>query len=278
MFSKKMIMIVGAIILIAVNIIILSVNSQDRTPSTRIGQVALFFVSPFQNLASDSIHLVQDIWRHYFNLVSVSKKNDSLVDALKAANEKNNRLRELELSHSRLQRLLDFKPEINRQVVAAVVVGKDPSPWLKTVVIDKGTDEGVQRGMPVVTPDGIAGLVIDASDSYAKVLLITDQNSALDALTQTTRARGIVKGESSGKLRLDFVLRRHDITAGDIIITSGLDGVFPKGLRVGYVHEVIKPNSGIFQEVSVTPYVDFEKLEEVLVIIDTPKPVEFSEP
>ena len=278
MFSKKMIMIVGAIILIAVNIIILSVNSQDRTPSTRIGQVALFFISPFQNFASDSIHLAQDIWRHYFNLVSVSKKNDSLVNALKAANEKNNRLRELELSHSRLQRLLDFKPEINRQVVAAVVVGKDPSPWLKTVVIDKGADEGVQMGMPVVTPDGIAGLVIDASDSYAKVLLITDQNSALDALTQTTRARGIVKGESSGKLRFDFVLRRHNITAGDIIIASGLDGVFPKGLRVGYVHEVIKPNSGIYQEVSVTPYVDFEKLEEVLVIIDTPKPVKFSEP
>jgi len=278
MFSKKMIMIVGAIILIAVNIIILSVNSQDRTPSTRIGQVALFFASPFQNLASDSIHLVQDIWRHYFNLVGVSKKNDSLVNELKAANEKNNRLRELELSHSRLQSLLEFKPNLERPVVAAVVVGKDPSPWLKTVVIDKGRDGGVQRGMPVVTPDGIAGLVIDTSDSYAKVLLIIDQNSALDALTQTTRARGIVKGESSGKLRLDFVLRRHDITAGDIIITSGLDGVFPKGLRVGYVHEVIKPNSGIFQEVSVTPYVDFEKLEEVLVIIDTPNPEKFSEP
>ena len=273
-----MIMIAGAIILIAVNIIILSVNSQDRTPSTRIGQVALFFISPFQNLASDSIHLVQDIWRHYFNLVGVSKKNDNLVNALKAANEKNNRLRELELSHSRLQSLLDFKTNLESQVIAAVVVGKDPSPWLKTVVIDKGTDEGVQRGMPVVTPDGIAGLVIDASDSYAKVLLITDQNSALDALTQTTRARGIVKGEFSGKLRLDFVLRRHDITAEDIIITSGLDGVFPKGLRVGYVQEVIKPNSGIFQEVSVTPYVDFEKLEEVLVIIDTPNPVKFSEP
>ena len=74
------------------------------------------------------------------------------------------------------------------------------------------------------------------------------------------------------------MLRRHDITEGDIIISSGLDGVFPKGLRVGYVHEVIKPNSGIFQKVSVTPYVDFEKLEEVLVIINTPKPVKFSEP
>jgi rod shape-determining protein MreC len=278
MFSKKMIMIVGAIILIAVNIIILSVNSQDRTPSTRIGQVALFFIAPFQEFASNSIIFVQNIWRNYFDLVGVSQKNDSLVKALKAANEKNNSLRELELSHARLQRLLEFKSDLRKQVVAVAVVGKDPSPWLKTIVIDKGTDEGVQRGMPVVTPDGIAGLITDASTGYAKVLLITDQNSAVDALTQATRARGIVKGESSGKLRLDYVLRRHDITVGDVIISSGLDGVFPKGIRIGYVHEVIKPNSGIFQEVSVTPYVDFEKLEEMLVIIDSPEPVKFSEP
>jgi rod shape-determining protein MreC len=278
MFSKKMIMIVGAIVLIAVNIIILSVNSQDRTPSTRTGQIALFFISPFQEFASSSIHFIQNIWRYYFDLVDVSQQNDRLVKALKAANEKNNTLRELELSRSRLQGLLEFKPDLKRQVAAAAVVGKDPSPWLKTVVINKGTDEGVQRGMPVVTPDGIAGLVIDASSGYAKVLLITDQNSAVDALTQSSRARGIVKGESSGKLRLDYVLRRHDIVEGDIIISSGLDGVFPKGLRVGYVHEVIKPNSGIFQEVSVTPYVDFEKLEEVLVIVDSPEPVRFSEP
>ena len=278
MFSKKMIMIVGAIVLIAVNIIILSVNSQDRTPSTRVGHVALFFVSPFQEFTSDGIHLIQNIWRNYFDLVGVSQNNDLLVKALKAANEKNNHLRELELSHARLQRLLELKPDLKRRVVAAAVVGKDPSPWLKTVVIDKGMDGGVQRGMPVVTPDGIAGLITDASAGYAKVLLITDQNSAVDALTQTTRARGMVKGESSDKLRLDYVLRRNDILAGDIIISSGLDGVFPKGIRIGYVHEVIKPNSGIFQEVSITPYVDFEKLEEVLVIIDLPEPVTFSEP
>ncbi|HHE73744.1 MAG: rod shape-determining protein MreC [Deltaproteobacteria bacterium] len=278
MFSKKMIMIVGAIILIAVNIIILSVNSQDRTPSTRIGQVALFFVSPFQEFASNGIHFAQNIWRNYFDLVGVSRENDSLIKALKIANEKNNSLKELELSHARLQSLLEFKPDLKRQVTVAAVVGKDPSPWLKSVVIDKGTDEGVQRGMPVVTPDGIAGLVTDASSSYAKVLLITDQNSAVDALTQSTRSRGIVKGESSDKLRLDYVLRRHDITEGDIIISSGLDGVFPKGLRVGYVHEVIKPNSGIFQKVFVIPYVDFEKLEEVLVIIDSLEPVKFSKP
>ena len=105
-------MIAGAIILIAVNIIILSVNSQDRTPSTRIGQVTLFLISPFQEFLSNGIHFVEDIWRHYFDIVGVAQQNDSLVNALKAANEKNNSLKELELSHSRLQNLLEFKSDL----------------------------------------------------------------------------------------------------------------------------------------------------------------------
>jgi rod shape-determining protein MreC len=277
MFSKKMIMIVGAIILIAVNIIILSVNSQDRTPSTRIGQFTLFLISPFQETVSNGIHFVEDIWRHYFDLVGVAQQNDALSKGLMLANEKNNRLKEIELSHTRIQLLLNFKSNLKQQMVAAAVVGMDPSPWFKTVVIDKGRDSGVQQGMPVVTPGGIAGLISDASTAYAKVLLITDQNSAVDALVQGTRVRGIVKGEPSGRLSLDYVLRRHDVVKGDIIISSGLDGVFPKGIQIGYVHEVNKPNSGIFQEVSVTPYVDFEKLEEVLVIVDAPEPMEFSD-
>jgi len=270
-----MIMIVGAIILIAVNIIILSVNSQDRTPSTRIGQFTLFLISPFQETVSNGIRFVEDIWRHYFDLVGVAQQNDALSQGLMLANEKNNRLKEIELSHTRIQGLLNFKSDLKQQMVAGAVVGMDPSPWFKTVVIDKGRDSGVQQGMPVVTPDGIAGLISDASTGYAKVLLITDQNSAVDALVQGTRARGIVKGEPSGRLSLDYVLRRHDVAKGDIIISSGLDGVFPKGIQIGYVHEVNKPSSGIFQEVSVAPFVDFEKLEEVLVIVDAPEPMEF---
>jgi len=272
-----MLLIVGAIILIAVNIIILSVNSQERTPSTRVGQFTLFLISPFQKTISSSIHFVEDIWRHYFNLVGVAQQNDALSQKLVAADNKINRLREIELSHARIEQLLAFKSELEQQMVAAAVVGRDPSPWFKTVIIDKGRDSGVLRGMPVVTPSGIAGLIIDASGAYAKVLLIEDQNSAVDALVQGTRARGVIKGEPSGLLSLHYVLRRHAVDKGDTIISSGLDGVFPKGLQIGYVHEVNKPHAGIFQEVFVTPFVDFEKLEEVLVIIDVPKPVEFSD-
>lgn len=262
-------MIVGAIVLIAVNIIVLSVNSKDRTPSTPIGRITISIIAPLQELVAVGIHKVEDIWRHYFYLVSVAQQNERLINELNVAVEKNNRLKEIELSHSRIRGMLDFKTTLKRQVVAAEVVGKDPSPWFKTIVINRGSLKGIAKGMPVLTPEGIAGLVTDVSKNFSKVLLIIDQNCSVAALGQNTRARGIIKGEPSGKLRFEYVLRRYDIQRGDIVISSGLDGVFPKGIRIGYVHAVKKPNSGIFQEVSVTPYVDFERLEEVLVVLET---------
>jgi rod shape-determining protein MreC len=271
MFSKKMAMIVGAIILIAVNIIVLSVNGKRPAQTSGMGRIALTIVSPFQEAVSGTIRFTKDIWRHYFDLVSVARENDELRSLLQLAEEKNNQLREMTLSQARLRSLFGFQKHLRKKVVAAEVIGRDPSPWFKTIIINKGAREGLTRGMPVVIPDGIVGLVTDVVRTYAKVLLIIDPNSAVDALIQRTRARGIVKGNTMGMLQLQYVLRKHDIQVGDIVISSGLDGVFPKGIRIGFVNAVDRPNSGIFQQLSVTPYVDFEKLEEVLVVLDPPE-------
>jgi rod shape-determining protein MreC len=151
--------------------------------------------------------------------------------------------------------------------VAAEVIAKDPSGWFKTVIIDKGSLDGLQKGLPVVLPTGIAGQVIEVSGRYAKVMLIIDRNSAVDALVQRSRARGIIKGESADQCRFEFVLRKHDVQIGDTVIASGLDGVYPKGLRIGRVSDLIQSSSDIFYEITVTPFVDYEKLEEVLVIL-----------
>jgi len=278
MFSKRMVMIVGAIVLIVVNVIVLSVNSKRPLPSTGIGKFTIAIVSPFQEIVSDSINFAKGIWKHYFLLISVSQENVRLNHSLKQAEEKNNRLKEVELSHDRLKKLFEFKETLHKRVVAAEVIGRDPSPWFKTVIINKGRREGVERGMPVVIPEGIAGLVTDVSKTYAKILLVVDQNSAVDALIQRNRARGIIIGEPSGRLLLQYVQRKHDIHVGDVVVSSGLDGVYPKGIRIGYVHEVDRPDSGIFQQLAVTPYADFEKLEEVLVVLDPPEKPEIQEP
>lgn len=270
MFSKRMLVIVGVIVLITANLVVLYVAS-TRYPSHGLGRIALFFVAPFQEAVTDSIRFSRGVWENYFSLVSTAKENTRLKEDLKQAVARNSQWREIELSNIRLRKLLAFKSTLLSRSLAAEVVGKDPSSWYQAIIINKGSEDGVQRGMPVVVPEGIAGQVTDTSSRYSKVMLIIDRNSAVDALVQRTRARGLIKGDSSGRCVFNYVLRKDEVTVGDKIVASGLDGVFPKGFHIGDVTGVVRRVAGIFQEVTVTPYIDFEKLEEVLVIQTSPK-------
>jgi len=268
MFSKKMVMIVGVIVLIAINIIILSASSRSYSSYYEPGRIAIPFIAPFQKAVTRSVRFVRGLWSNYFYLVTAAKENERIREALNQAVEENNHLLELKLFNIRLRELLEFQKAITSRVIAAEVIGKDPSPWFKTIIIDKGTDDRVRKGMAVVISDGVVGQVISASSHYSKVLLITAHNSSADALVQRTRARGIIQGGATGRCAFKYVLRKHDVQVGDRVITSGLDDVFPKGLSIGQVSRVIKPDAGIFQEVTVIPYVEFEKLEEVLVVLN----------
>lgn len=270
MFSKKTAMVVGIGLLIAVNLMALSVSASRRYYFAGPANVAVSFTGPFQEIAAHAIRFASEIWHHYFYLVTVAQTNDRLEQALKGTAQFQNQCMELALSNQRLRHLLNFKVKSPRPLIAAEVIGRDPSPWFKSVTIDKGASEGVTRGAPVVMAEGIVGMVTDAANHFAKVLLIIDQNSAVDVLLQESRARGVSKGASINQCSLDYVLRKYDVTAGDRVVSSGLDGVFPKGLRVGAVEKVVKKNSGVFQEVYVRPFVDFEKLEEVMVLLPEP--------
>lgn len=271
MFSKKMVAIVGVIVLIVANIIAISISSHSYSSYYGPWKVGIHIVAPLQRIVTRSIGFAKDIWSHYFFLVTVAKENDIYRKALRKTLENNNQYRELKLSNIRLRNLLKFQKTITKQVISAEIIGKDPSPWFKTIIIDKGKNDGVEKGMAVVIPEGIAGQITDASSNYSKALLIIDHNSAVDALVQRTRARGIIKGGAEGQCFFEYVLRKHDVKVGDRVVSSGLDGVFPKGIAVGRVANVVKPSSGIFQEVTVKPYVDFEKLEEVLVVLGLKK-------
>jgi len=266
MFSKRMILVAVVIVLVAVNVILLTITGKHTQAPSGLGRGVLVVVSPFQKQFTAFFQSVKNLWNEYFFLVSTAKENKQLKKALGRSMEQLNRFAETELANERLRHLLGFEKEVPRPMIAARVVGKDPSAWSKTVIVDKGSRDGVRQGAPVVIPEGIAGVVVEASARYAKVLLLIDPNSAVDALVQKTRARGIVKGGGGDFCVFDFVLRKHEISVGDTVVSSGLDGVFPKGLRVGRISEIVRLNAGIFQKVSVTPYVDFEILEEVFVI------------
>ena len=275
MFSNKKMLIGGVILLVVANIVILSITSRQRRFSFGPVPVLIAVVAPFQAGATWSIQFTGNIWRRYFSLVSVARENERLRQALARAAQENNKQRETALTNQRLRSLLNFTKTISGEQLAAEVVGLDPSSWFKSAIINKGTFDGITKGMPVVIPEGIVGQIAEVSGHYAKVLLAIDRNSAVDALVQRSRARGIIKGNASDQYRFKYVLRKNDVQVGDTIISSGMDGVFPKGIRIGAVTDIVRQNSGIFQEVTVTPHVDFEKLEEVLVIL---KPTQGSFP
>lgn len=271
-----MLVIVGVFFLVVANIVILFISS-NRVPSYGIGRFALYLVAPIQDVVSSTINVARNTWQAYFMLISTAQENARLKKELQQSNARSSQWYETELSNIRLRRLLDFKISLESPSVAAEVIGMDPSPWYRAVIINKGSSDGVRRGLPVGTPEGIAGQVIDVSAAYAKVMLITDRNSAVDALVQRTRARGIIKGESTNSCVFQYALRKDEVNIGDKIVASGLDGVFPKGMPIGEVSGVVRRAAGIFQEVSVIPYADFEKIEEMLVLI-TPLPDQLANP
>ncbi|MDA8137454.1 MAG: rod shape-determining protein MreC [Desulfobacteraceae bacterium] len=266
MFTKQMALIIVLIVLITLSILLLQLSSRQPYPTHGQGRWAIAVVAPFQNMISSASRSLRDIWEHYFYLINVANENEALrykaqhIPALEHSYE------ELRQANDRLRKLLSLSENLAKPSIAAQVVGKDPSPWFQTVLVDKGREDGVEIGHPVIHPLGIVGIVVEVTGHYAKVMLITDPNSAVDALVQKSRARGIIKGGTSGYCVLNYVMRKYDINVGDTIISSGMDGVFPKGMPIGQVAGVEKREAGIFQEVTVAPYVDFERLEEVLIV------------
>ncbi|MCK5322828.1 MAG: rod shape-determining protein MreC, partial [Desulfobulbaceae bacterium] len=137
----------------------------------------------------------------------------------------------------------------------------------RTVVINRGTSLGVKKGMPVVTDAGVTGQVMNTSPHYSKILLANDPNSAIDVLVQKSRVQGIIKGAGREGYRMHYVLKNSEVNKGDQIVTSGLGGVFPKGLQVGTVTKTVKDRRGMFQKIFVEPSVDFSKLEYLVIIL-----------
>ena len=270
MFSKQSMVIIGIVVFFISNVLLLSFSIRNRNPSYGTEQTTITLTGPFQNVISFTIRFVKQIWLRYFSLISVAEENYQLKKELGRALERGNRCDEIELANSRLRMLLDFQETVAQKTVAGEIIGKDPSPWFRSIIINKGKRDGLRPSLPVVVPGGVVGIVTDVSDRYAKVLMMIDQNCSVDAVVQRNRARGMVRGEAKDICSLEYVLYRHDLRAGDVVVTSGLDGVFPKGLRIGRISRVTKKNSGIFQEVAITPFVDFETIEEVLVILSPP--------
>jgi rod shape-determining protein MreC len=247
---------------------LISSNSGQTSNWHPAEKLVIELTAPFQKLITETFNLTKQFWHNYFYLVNLRQENQELRRRIDALRLQNSRYRERLATHQRLQELLHFEESLQHPTMAAQVIGLDPTGWFRSVIIDKGKNDGLQINMPVVNASGVVGKIVSISDDYAKVLLIIDQNSAVDALVQRSRDRGMARGFSRQLCALDYVLKSSDVRVGDSVVTSGLGGIFPKGLPVGRISRVEDPPGSLFKEIELRPTVEFSKLEEVLIILE----------
>jgi rod shape-determining protein MreC len=247
--------------------LILMISMAGRKEFTTLHKFGLEVIGPVQAVISKTFGYVGTFKEKYIDLLHVREENEKLKQELLQNRIENIKYREALATNVRLQKLLELKESLPPPTVTAEIIGKDPSLWFRTLTINRGSSDGVQKGMPVVTVEGVVGQILTSSPNYSKVLLATDPNSAVDVITQKTRVQGIVKGMGSSAFSLNYVLQSAEVEKDDFVLTSGLGGVFPKGLLVGTVSGVTKSRRGMFQKIAITPAVDFSQLEHLIIIM-----------
>jgi rod shape-determining protein MreC len=249
-------------------VVLMSLRAKQRKGIELFDALLMEICSPLQKGSTLFIRTVQGTFQKYIFLVNIEKENRRLRKRIAELEEENNQAKEMKLARDRLKNLLQFRQENSLTMIGAEVIGQDPSSWFKSVTIDKGERDGVKKGMAVISAAGVIGQILKTAPHYATVLLITDYNSAIDSIVQRTRAKAIVEGNGENRCQLKYLLRTEEVAVGDAVVTSGLAGNFPKGLRVGEVKKVDKKGHGVFQYAELVPSVDLTKLEEVFVVME----------
>ena len=226
---------------------------------------------PFQTVCEAVYSRIGDLWYSYINLIGVREQNEQLTERLRELESEIVNLHEVQSENIRISKILGFVTETNVEGVLARVTGFSPSNWIKTVTINKGTADGVEINLAVVEGSGVVGQVIEVSPHSAKVLLVLDATSGVDALVQENRSRGVVSGGNRNRYIFKYVAHDQEVKVGDRIVTSGVGGIYPNGLLLGVVSEAKRQSGGLFQDIEITPAVDFSKIEEVFVITKNQK-------
>jgi rod shape-determining protein MreC len=256
-----------AVIFIVFSAILLILNTKMSSDTGYPRKFILDVAAPIERLIRIPLDETINVWNRYLFLVGLGgdnlrlkRENDQLKSQLL-------RYQEGYFEGLRLQRLLALKEQSEYASMAARVIGIDQKSLIKTILINKGTSHGVRNGLPVINDQGVIGRIIETSWYVSRVLLISDGNSNVDALVQGSRVQGMLQGSGTMRCLLKYVAKTEEIKAGDLVLSSGMTEVFPKGLLLGTVVRADKKDSGLFQRIEVVPAVDFTRLEEVMVLM-----------
>jgi rod shape-determining protein MreC len=246
----------------------IQVKRTSESESNRLIRIwAVSAVTPFEKAINWVQNGTWNIWHNYFYLRGVRAENRALKAQIEQLRLEQARLGDDAAQARRLQALLAFKEQYIEKTVPAQVIGTSGSEQSRSVFIDKGKHDGIEPNMAVITADGIVGKVLTVFPTTSQVLLISDQSSGAGGILEKSRLQGIVKGTSSGQVVLEYVMSDEQVQPGDRVLTSGGDGIYPKGLPVGAVTKV-SPGHELFLNIHLQPSANLSKLEEVLVITE----------
>ena len=239
------------------------VNTTNGVPV--LEGVTFGVLSELQRGVSSAVSGAVYVWSSYVGLRHLKSENDALKREVAAAQVAIQEQRAIADRTLGLQRLLDLRGSLDLRTEAAEIVGGAANPHFRTVTVNKGTNNGIRADMAVLAPSGVVGRIVAPSLRAAKVQLLIDRNAAAGAIVERTRAQGIVVGASDDQLRLEYVSEVFDVLVGDVVVTSGIDGIYPKGYVIGRV-EIVEKSGGAYRRIVVRPAVNFSGIEEVLVV------------
>jgi rod shape-determining protein MreC len=240
---------------------------EDREALPWWQAIVLEIAVPVERVVSSPFDGINRFFDEYVDLLGVRSENRRLQRRIAEIESENLQFREALVSSGHLARVASMHDEIEIPMLPAEVVGLDVAPWFRSVLVDRGTQHAVEPGHPVITHEGVVGVVTATSSHAAKIMLLLDRQSSVDALVQRSRARGVIQGIGRDRLEFEFVVRTADVVVGDEVVTSGLGGVFPKGLRLGRVTELRDAGGRLTRIAVIEPAVDLGHLEQVFVML-----------
>jgi rod shape-determining protein MreC len=252
------------------HIILISAQVNSRSGVPVLERVIFGVFAEVQRGTTAAVSGVRRGWGGYVGLRQVRAENEALSRQLADAQIQLQQQRALADRSRGLERLLELRDRLTLDTVAAEIIASGATPDFRTLTIDKGSQQGLRADMAVIAPAGVVGRVVVPSARAAKVQLLIDRNAAAGAIIERSRAQGVVVGAGDERLRLEYVSEIADVAVDDIVVTSGIDGIFPKGFIIGRV-EAVERSGGSYRSITIKPAVDFSSLEEVLVVL-TPTP------
>jgi rod shape-determining protein MreC len=262
---RRRLLVWGLLLVIALVILTAQMRSPDGRRIGWIGTAIEAVLAPPAVVLSKISGFFSDAWSFITEIGTLRTENQRLVAEVARLREENARLRPDAQENVRLRTLLGFKQQLPYRTLAARIVGRDPSQWFSTVLVDRGAGEGVARDDPVITSDGVVGHVVETAGSWSRVLLVSDPRSAVSVVLDRSREVGVALGQEQRLMKVTYLSRDADVKAGDLIVTSGLGPIYPRGLPVGTVVSVSRGT--MFQDAMVRPAADVGHLEDVLIVL-----------